>query len=90
MTLSPGAELESLLVRQTSFSVILLGCIDKLVGKGLLSIQDLLDVRQYALDLAVDLQNAGDASTRASGIRIAEEIEAIMSLTLRGTERPIP
>ena len=80
MEKSSGANLERLLVRQTCFSVILLGLLDQMIDKRLLTMKDILAVREFALNMSADLQNSGEPHARSSGIQVAEEIEAFMEV----------
>ncbi len=79
--LSP--DLDRLLIRQASLSVILHGLIDRMIAKDLLTSFDITTIRRYALDMTTDLQNAAGAEVRATGIRIAEEAEAFLKVVVR-------
>ena len=75
--------IDDLLIRQASLSVVLHGLLDRLVSKDLLTSADLAYIRRYALDMTTDLQNAANGQARASGIRIAEEVEAFFRVVVR-------
>ena len=72
----PLSELNILLIRQASLSVVVHGLMDRMIARGLLDGSDIAAVRRYALDMTLDLQNAAGTEARATGIRIAEEVEA--------------
>ena len=79
--------LETLLLRQASLSVILHGLITRMVDKGLLAEADIVAIRRFALDMAYDLQDAAGPQTRAAGIRIAEEVEAFLTVLVPDDRR---
>ncbi len=83
MMLESSQDLDSLLIRQASLSVVLHGLMDRMIAKDLLKSSDIAAIRRYALDMTTDLQNAAGAETRATGIRIAEEVEAFLSVVVR-------
>ena len=76
-------DFETLLLRQASLSVILHGLITRMMDKGLLAEADIAVIRSFALDMTHDLQNAAGQQARATGIRIAEEVEAFLRARLR-------
>ena len=78
---NPGnSDIETVLIRQASLSVIIHGLIDCMVAKSLLDESDLTAIRCYALNMATDLQNAAGSEARAAGIRIAEEVESFLKV----------
>ena len=79
---APPFDLDGLLIRQASLSVILHGLMDRMIAKDLLTGHDIAAIRRYALDMAIDLQNAAGAEARATGIRIAEEVEAFLRVVV--------
>lgn len=79
----PSHELHTLLIRQASLSVVLHGLIDCMITRNLLTTSDLATIRRYALHMTTDLQNAAGTEARATGIRIAEEVEAFLSVVVR-------
>ncbi len=78
----PSHELDTLLIRQASLSVVLHGLMDRMIARDLLTISDMVTIRRYALDMTTDLQNAAGAEARATGIRIAEEVEAFLGVVV--------
>ena len=78
MTTYPGASLDNLLVRQTALSVILQGLMDTMIAKDLLTPNDIVAIRRYAMQLSRDMLDVADAQTRAAGIKIGEEVEAFL------------
>ncbi len=78
----PSHELDNLLIRQASLSVVLHGLMDRMIARDLLTISDMATIRRYALDMTTDLQNAAGAEARATGIRIAEEVEAFLRVVV--------
>lgn len=79
----PFPNLDTLLIRQASLSVILHGLMDRMIVKDLLTGSDIAAIRCYALDMTTDLQNAAGVEARATGIRIAEEVEAFLRVVVR-------
>ena len=75
-------DLESILIRQASLSVILHGLMDRMIARDLLTGADIAAIRRYALDMANDLQDAAGAQARAIGIRVAEEVEAFLGVVV--------
>lgn len=49
-----------------------------MIAKDVLTISDMATIRRYALDMTSDLQKAAGAEAMATGIRIAEEVEAFL------------
>ncbi len=78
----PSLDLEGILIRQASLSVVLHGLMDRMIGRELLRASDIFAIRRYALDMTNDLQNAAGAQARATGIRIAEEVEAFLRVVV--------
>ena len=78
----PSPDLDSLLIRQASLSVILHGLMDRMIAKDLLTDSDIAIIRRYALDMTTDLQNAARGQARATGIRIAEEVEGFLKVVV--------
>ena len=78
----PSHDLEGILIRQASLSVVLHGLMDRMIAKDLLTGSDIAAIRRYALDMATDLQNAAGGQARARGIRIAEEVEAFLRVVI--------
>ena len=74
----PSSDLNNLLVRQASLSVVLHGLIDCMIARNLLTYSDIAAIRRYALDMTIDLQKATGTEAKATGIRIAEEVEAFL------------
>ena len=79
----PSHDIDNLLIRQASLSVILHGLIDRMIARNLLERSDIIAIRRYALDMTNDLQNAAGKQARATGIRIAEEVEAFLKVVVR-------
>ena len=78
----PSPDFDTLLIRQASLSIILHGLLDRMIVKRLLTGSDIAAIRRYALDMTTDLQNAAGAEARATGIRIAEEVEAFLRVVV--------
>ena len=78
----PPPDLDGLLIRQASLSVVLHGLMDQMIAKDLLTGSDIAAIRHYAMDMTTDLQNAASGQARATGIRIAEEVEAFLRVVV--------
>ena len=78
----PSPDLDTLLIRQASLSVVLHGLMDRMIVKDFLTGSDIAAIRRYALNMTNDLQNAAGAEARATGIRIAEEVEAFLRVVV--------
>lgn len=78
----PSHDLEGIIIRQASLSVVLHGLMDRMIARELLRASDISAIRRYALDMTNDLQNAAGAQARATGIRIAEEVEAFLGVVV--------
>ena len=55
---------------------------DRMIAKDLLTGSDMAAIRHYALDMTTDLQNAAGGQARATGVRIAEEVEAFLRVVV--------
>lgn len=72
---SPGADPERMLARLTVVSVALHGLLERLILSGTLDLADLGQIKQFAHELAIDLQAYGSTSAQVDGSLVAEEID---------------
>lgn len=73
---SPGAELEAMLVRTTVVSLALQALVGRLVANGMLDKADLAAMRDIGLQLAADLQAHGGSGAQIGGARLQGEMAA--------------
>lgn len=73
---SPGTDLEALLARHTAVSLAVQALIEHLLASGVLTPPDLLQLREFGLQVADDLQAYGATGAQVGGARLDAEIRA--------------
>jgi hypothetical protein len=71
-----GANLESLLARQTAVSLAVQALIERLLVTGKLDPADLISMREFGLQLADGLRMDGNSAVQIAGERVEEEVRA--------------
>ena len=73
---SPGTDLEALLARQGAVSLAVQALVEHLLASGVLTPPDLLQLREFGLQVADDLQAYGATGAQVGGARLDAEIRA--------------
>ena len=73
---SPGNDPEMLLARHTAVSLAVQALIERLVLSGTLTPPDLVQLREFGLQLADQLKQHGSSGAQVGGIRLDAEIRA--------------
>ena len=73
---SPGIDPEMLLARHTAVSLAVQALIERLVLSGILTPSDLVQLREFGLQLADQLKQHGSSGAQVGGNRLDAEIRA--------------
>lgn len=76
---SPGTDPEWMLARMTALSLVAQGTLERLILSGKLDLADLDGIKQFALDLTVDLKAHSSSGAQVAGERVEDEVHAFFA-----------
>ena len=79
---SPNADLEHLLIRLSTVSVVLHGLLAHLTAIGLLAPADVADIERFALALARDFQDHTASGPQVAGSRMEQDVHSFFSVLM--------
>ena len=73
---SAGSDPEALLTRLSAVSLAVQALIERLIQSGKLEPSDLVQMREFGLELADQMQAVGNSHVQVSGARVEDEVRA--------------
>jgi hypothetical protein len=80
----PGAELDNLLIKQSSTSILLQALIAELVSEGILNKESLGRIKKRSLSFAQILKEHSGSGAQVAGSRIEQDLNMVFAILSAG------